>query len=124
MANSFLGQDTKLPISNKFEPVKDIDVLNQDIQILLTTIPGERVMRPDYGCNLYKRIWDNIDDVARDGIDDIVQAIRTFEPRVTLLQVDSTISRDEGVVVFTVTYKVIDENTPRNLVFPFQTAVS
>jgi phage baseplate assembly protein W len=124
MANSFLGQDTKLPISNKFEPVKDIDVLNQDIQILLTTIPGERVMRPDYGCNLYTRIWDNIDDVARDGIDDIVQAIRTFEPRVTLLQVDSTISRDEGVVVFTVTYKVIDENTPRNLVFPFQTAVS
>ena len=124
MANSFLGQDTKLPISNKFEPVKDIDVLNQDIQILLTTIPGERVMRPDYGCALYTRIWDNIDDVARDGIDDIVQAIRTFEPRVTLLQVDSTISRDEGVVVFTVTYKVIDENTPRNLVFPFQTAVS
>lgn len=124
MAKTFLGQDTRLPINNKFEPVKDIDVLNQDIQILLTTIPGERVMRPEYGCELYTRIWDNIDDVAQQGIDDIVRAIRTFEPRVTLLQVDSEISRDEGLVIFTVTYKVIDENTPRNLVFPFQTAIS
>lgn len=119
MADNFLGQDTKFPIQGEFKSVNGTDTLVQDIQLLLTTIPGERVKRPNYGCNLFLREWDNIDDVAIQGIDDIRTALDNFEPRIDVLRVGSRVQRDQGLVQFKITYKNIDKNTVENLVFPF-----
>jgi len=115
----YLGKDVKFPIQNKFQPTQGTDTLNQDIQILLATIPGERVQRPTYGCALFTRLWDNIDDVAQNGADDIRTAIDEFEPRVRLLRITAGISREQGTVQFTILYRVIESNTIENLVFPF-----
>ena len=117
----FLGKDTKFPIKGKFEKTSGINLVNQDIQILLLTLPGERVNRPNYGCRLYGRAWENIDDVAEEGIVDIRDAITLFEPRVNLLKVDAEIRRSEGLVTFTITYDIVGQNNPQNLVFPFRT---
>jgi len=124
MANDFLGQDTVLPISGKFKTVTGINTVVQDIQILLGTVPGERVHRPLYGCRLYTRVWDNIDDVANSGVIDIRDAIIEFEPRVDLTEVGAKIDRTSGRVSFQVSFVIKDTNTPLNLVFPFQTNVS
>lgn len=120
----FLGKDTRFPIEGKFQPVKGIDIVLQDLQILISTIPGERVMRPEYGCRLYTRIWDNIDDVAREGLSDLRDAIKTYEPRVELISVSSRVNRDIGSVDFSVKFRIIGTNVAQNLVFPFQTQVS
>lgn len=120
----WLGQDTEWPIDNKFSPMKGIDEVLQCLQILIATIPGERIMRPDYGCNLYTRIWENIDTVASEGLQDIRVAIETFEPRVDLVRLSSTIDRDNGRVTFFIQFRLKDENTVQNLVFPFQTQVN
>jgi phage baseplate assembly protein W len=119
----FLGQDAKLPIQDKFEKVEGIDNLLQSLQILLGTRIGERVQRPDYGCNLFNRIWDNIDDVARQGIVDIREAIENFEPRVLLKGVSAQVDRNTGLISFVISFVVIETNTPLNLVFPFQIQV-
>lgn len=119
----WLGQDTEWPIEDKFSPTKGIDEVNQCLEILISTIPGERVMRPDYGCALFTRIWENIDKVASEGLQDIRVAIETFEPRVQLVKLSSSINRDQGSVVFRIQYRLVDENNVRNLVFPFQTRV-
>ena len=119
MVKDFLGRDLKFPIKGKFESVNGINTVNQDIQILLLTIPGERVHRPTYGCRLYTRVWDNLEDIAQNGLTDIRDAIRQFEPRVELVRVDSVVNRDIGQVVFTVSYNIVGENNPQNLVFPF-----
>lgn len=119
----WLGQDTKLPIQNSFRPNTGMDEVNQCIQILIATVPGERVQRPEFGCRLYTRVWDNLDAVASQGLSDIREAIDTFEPRVDLVSVNSRIFRDEGRVVFAIEYKLKDSNTVQNLVFPFQSAV-
>jgi phage baseplate assembly protein W len=119
MATDFLGRDLKFPIKGKFASVSGIDTVNQDIQILLLTVPGERVQRPEYGCRLYTRVWSNLEDIAQNGLSDIRDAIRAFEPRVQLLRVNSAVDRDRGAVLFTITYNVVGENNPRNLVFPF-----
>jgi phage baseplate assembly protein W len=124
MARDFLGKDTKFPIVGRFQPVKGVDTVVQDLQILIATVPGERVNRPAYGCRLYTRVWDNIDTVARDGLTDIRAAIEAFEPRVQLISLSATINRDLGSVDFRVVFRIIDSNVVTNLVFPFQTQVS
>ena len=122
--SNFLGEDTKFPLIGTFNKVSGEDLVLQDIQMLLMTIPGERVMRPTYGCRLYSRLWDNIDSVATEGLNDIRSALTEFEPRINLLQLNSVIKRDEGKVIFTITYTLIGTNKPTNLVFPFTTQVA
>lgn len=119
----WLGQDTKFPIRGAFEPNEGMDEVNQCIQLLIATVPGERVQRPEYGCRLYTRVWDNIDEVASEGLSDIREAIQTFEPRVQLVSVNSRIFRDTGRILFAVEYRLVDENTVQNLVFPYNMQV-
>lgn len=123
MARDFLGRDTQFPIQGKFRAVRGIDTVVQDLQILIATVPGERVQRPTYGCRLYTRAWSNIDDVARDGLSDIREAVEQFEPRVELISVEARINRDIGRLDFRVLFRIIDSNVVGNLVFPFQTQV-
>lgn len=119
----WLGKDTAFPIRGAFKPNEGISEVNQCIQLLLATVRGERVMRPEFGCRLYARMWDNIDEVASEGLTDIREAITNFEPRVDLISVSSRIFRDEGRVLFAVEYRVKDSNGVENLVFPFKTSV-
>lgn len=119
----WLGKDTKFPINGGFTLSEGMSEVNQCIQLLIATIPGERVMRPEFGCRLYTRTWENIDEVASQGLTDIREAITLYEPRVTLISVNSRIYRNEGRVYFAVEYRIKDTNTVENLVFPFQVAV-
>ena len=120
----WLGKDTSYPIKGAFTTTEGVGEVNQCIQLLIATTQGERVQRPEYGCRLYTRVWDNIDEVASEGLSDIKEAINTFEPRVDLISVNSRIFRDEGRVVFAIEFSIKDENDILNLVFPFQLGVS
>lgn len=121
MARDFLGTDTRFPIQGKFQKVQGMETVLQDLQILIATVPGERVNRPEYGCRLYTRVWDNLDTVARQGLTDIREAIDEYEPRVQLISLTSQINRDTGSINFSIKFKIKDQNVAANLVFPFQT---
>lgn len=120
----YLGKDLKFPIKNEFRHTEGIDTLNQDIQILLATVPGERVNRPNYGCGLYTRIWENLDTAAQLGVEDIRTALDEFEPRVIVLRVTANINREQGIIQFSILYKPVESNNAENLVFPFATNVT
>ncbi len=120
MARDFLGTDTRFPINGKFQKVEGLETVLQDLEILISTVPGERVNRPEYGCSLYTRTWGNIDDVARTGLQDIRSAIDTYEPRVQLLSLSAEVARETGTVNFRIKFRIVNTNTAANLVFPFQ----
>ncbi len=64
--------------------------IRQAILILLFTIPGERVMRPDYGCELHRLIFSpNDDTTAGLAIHYIRRAIERWEPRVDIVALDA-----------------------------------
>ena len=64
--------------------------IRQAILILLFTIPGERVMRPDYGCDLHRLIFSpNDDTTAGLAIHYIRRAIEQWEPRVDIVSLDA-----------------------------------
>lgn len=115
-----LGSDLKFPIQNNFEPVSGLEVLLQDIQRLLLTVPGERVGRPLFGCNLRTQLWENIHIAALDGAASIREALDNFEPRITVINIDSTINENTGLITFNIQFVVNETDTAVNLVFPFR----
>jgi phage baseplate assembly protein W len=70
--------------------IADDAMVRQSIVLLLTTIPGERVMRPDYGCPLHRLIFaPNDATTAGLAIHYIRQALDRWEPRIDILRIDA-----------------------------------
>jgi phage baseplate assembly protein W len=70
--------------------VQDDESVRQAILLLLTTRPGERVMRPDYGCDLWRlAFWPNDDTTAGLAIHYVQQAINLWERRIDVVRLDA-----------------------------------
>jgi Bacteriophage baseplate protein W len=68
----------------------ETESIRQSILLLLSTVPGERVMRADYGCDLFRLLFaPNDDTTAGLAIHYVRQAIRRWEPRVNLERVNA-----------------------------------
>jgi phage baseplate assembly protein W len=81
--------------------------VRQALMMLLSTRPGERVMRPDYGCPLDRLAFAPLDATTEGlAIHYVRTAIERWEPRATLEMVDAVRGDDPGTLVVTVTYTV------------------
>lgn len=77
------------------EMVEGRESVRQAVLLLLSTRPGERVMRPDYGCELHKLVFSpNDDTTAGLAMHYVRQAIERWEPRVVIERLDA--GRDEA----------------------------
>src|SRR5688500_4555303 len=95
--------------------------VDQAIHLILSTAPGERPMRPEFGCGVHDFVFDTIDatTVARME-DEIRSALDRWEPRVEVVSVDFDLSgADRGELVIGITYRLRATNHLRNLVYPF-----
>ena len=123
---SFLGTGWGFPpaFSNKAAEVamlSDVDDIQSSLEILLTTRPGERVMRPDYGCNLDELLFEPLTTTFKTYIKDLVStAILYYEPRIEVnsIELDDT-GELEGRIVISIDYTVSATNTRFNFVYPF-----
>jgi phage baseplate assembly protein W len=84
------------------------DSIRQAIYLLVTTIPGERVMRPDYGCDLYQLVFaPNDNTTAGLAIHYVKRALDRFEPRVEVVRIDASANPDDpGQLDITLEYRV------------------
>jgi phage baseplate assembly protein W len=77
------------------DTVEDDEAIRQSLLLLITTRPGERVMRPDYGCDLNQLIFSPNDDTTAGLAMHLVrQAVERWEQRVEIVRVDA--QRDLG----------------------------
>lgn len=121
---SRLGSDLKFPIVGSFEPIDGLALLIQDIQLLLLTVPGERVQRPTFGCPLRTYIWENIDDLINKGPSVIKKTLQDNEPRITVDSVSGIPNYNTGLVSFKIRFTVNATNSPINLLFPFRSSTA
>lgn len=64
--------------------------VHQDLWLLLLTTPGERVMRPAYGCHLRRLLFQPNDaTLAGLAIHYVRDAVTRFEPRVEIVALDA-----------------------------------
>ena len=91
------------------------------LEVLLSTIAGERVMLPQYGCNLEELVFENLDTRMKTMMaDNIESAILYHEPRIRLERVRLDASREmQGVVLIEVMYRVKTTNSRFNFVYPY-----
>jgi phage baseplate assembly protein W len=95
--------------------------IRESLWILMTTIPGERVMLPDYGCGIHEHVFDGIGETLYTYLrTHIEHAVLFYEPRIVLEGVE-IVFRDylDGVLNITLTYTIIQTNTRNNLVIPY-----
>jgi len=77
------------------EMVGERESVRQAVLLLLSTRTGERVMRPDYGCDLHKLVFSpNDDTTAGLAMHYVRQAIERWEPRIVIERLDA--GRDEA----------------------------
>lgn len=95
--------------------------LDSSIELVLMTAPGERLMRPQFGC----RIWDLLfEPVTGNLLGLIAEAVRDalaqWEPRIVVDEVKPEPDPDNHALVrIQVSYRVRSTNDRRNLVYPF-----
>jgi len=98
--------------------------VEQAIAIILTTAPGERPMRPEFGCGVHDCVFDTLDARTLGRIDHEVRAaLDRWEPRIAVRSVTLDVPAEEdagsGVVHIHLEYEVKATNDVRNLVHPF-----
>ena len=100
---------------------RDEQDIDQAIQLILGTAPGERPMRPEFGCGVHDFVFDTIDagTVARMETE-IRAALDRWEPRIEVRSVDFDVTHAvEGLLTIDIGFTVRATNTDRNLVYPF-----
>ncbi|MEO6086112.1 MAG: GPW/gp25 family protein [Umezawaea sp.] len=99
------------------------DDVASSLHILLSTARGERIMVPQYGCNMDELVFENLDTRMRTLMaDKITSAILYHESRIDLERVEvnnDPVEALEGRILIGVTYRVRETNSRFNFVFPY-----
>lgn len=101
--------------------VRDDEDVQEAISLILSTAPGERPMRPEFGCGIHDYIFESIDAYTLGRLEqEIRAALDRWEPRIEVLDIEVDLSRsDEGRLMIDITYALRATNDVRNLVYPF-----
>jgi phage baseplate assembly protein W len=104
--------------------------IQESIHLILGTAPGERPMRPEFGCGIHDHLFAPADGATAGLIaQEVRRALTRWEPRIDLLQVDVSVDdrpsggerrgSSGGCLWIDIGYEIRGSNDPRNLVFPF-----
>jgi phage baseplate assembly protein W len=137
MSKEFLGRGWKFPVAvnpttGRIAMSEYEEDIKESIRIILATAPGERLMRPDFGCGIHDLVFSTISRITVGLFESrLREAITKWEPRVDILKLDIS-TRDaangkfeterdarSGKLFIKLACRVRDTNTEFNLVFPF-----
>jgi phage baseplate assembly protein W len=101
--------------------IHDQEDVEQAIEIILGTIPGERPMRPDFGCAVQDFLFAAIDALTLGHVEHAVRvALARWETRIEVQSVEFDLSdMRDGVLRTSISYRLRATSTMHNLVHPF-----
>ncbi|GGA02208.1 GPW/gp25 family protein [Okeania sp. KiyG1] len=120
----FLGVGWTSPVeleNSHIKVAKYEDAVRQSIWMILGTAKGERVMRPDFGCEIHDKVFSpNSSGTVGQIVSDVRDALIEWEPRIDVLDVDTIPdSSQPNVILIQVNYQIRTTNNIFNLVYPF-----
>ena len=121
----FVGQGLAFPLQvnprGELALVTGVTDIEQAIGIILGTIPGERVMRPSFGCRAWELIFAPNNAATQSLLIAYVrQALEFWEPRIELIDVDvNTDIHDESALLVEIKYEIKTTHDQRSIVYPF-----
>ncbi len=125
MSDVFVGKGWAFPVrvdaTGGIALVSNNREIEEAIRLILGTAPGERPMRPEFGCRIHNYVFSSSDATTAGMIAaDVKASLLRWEPRIDVL--DITVGFDElepALVYIDVRYRIRSTNDARNLVFPF-----
>lgn len=95
--------------------------VEEAIRLVLSTAPGERPMRPEFGCAIHDLVFAPVNEATAGRIRHEVRAsLDRWEPRIEVSEVGVAPAPDEpAALLIDVRYEIRGTNNPRSLVFPF-----
>jgi phage baseplate assembly protein W len=125
---AFLGRGWSFPVVARSDGTIDSadyeESVRQAVWIVLGTAPGERPMRPDFGCGIHDLVF-AVNDANTAGLvaDRVRRALVLWEPRIEVLGVTVTAPpASDALLEIRVDYRVRTTNNVFNLVYPFYLA--
>lgn len=122
----FLGRGWSFPVAidprtGLVASVAYEEDIRQSILIILETAPGERAMRPNFGCGIHEMVFTAVDSTAIQRIKSLIEeALRRCEARIEVLGITvDEAATSEGKLLIELEYRVRKTNQVGNLVFPF-----
>lgn len=125
MTRQFLGVGLKFPLQQADDKELALSYYDQAIQesiwIILSTAPGERVMRPEFGCGIHDFVFAQNNTRTAGLVEFTVkEALQRWEPRIIIQQVIAEPDpADPYVLLINIDYLVRETDSRFNLVYPF-----
>jgi hypothetical protein len=125
MSGQFVGSGWAFPLrtdaTGSIALVSRTHEIEEAIRLILGTAPGERPMRPEFGCAIHDFVFAPADATTAGRMAYEVRAsLERWEPRIDVMAVDVTFDEVEASTLFIdIAYRIRGTNDPRNLVFPF-----
>lgn len=125
MSDAFVGRGWAFPVrtdsTGGIALVAKQQEIEEAMRLVLGTAPGERPMRPEFGCRIHSYVFASADATTAGLLEyEVKEALVRWEPRIEVLDVDVTFDNENvGTIYINIVYRVRTENSPRNLVFPF-----
>lgn len=108
------------PLSSRLRYTSGIEKVRQSILIILETEPGERIMRPTFGCGLRRYLMKPNTPATRILIkNDVEFGLASFEPRIRVTAVSVDPGGDPSLVLIQIAYVHLVDGSKDNLVYPF-----
>ena len=127
MTEEFIGAGWAFPLrtdaTGGIALVAHVREVEESIRLILGTAPGERPMRPEFGCRIHDPVFGTPDAGTAGQIEYEVRAsLARWEPRIDVHDVTVTSDpTDAAILYIDIRYAIRASNDPRNLVFPFYT---
>jgi uncharacterized protein len=121
MGQGTASMEASVDHTGSIELTDGAEDLDRSIRMVLLTAPGERRMRPDFGCRisdlLFEPITANLLGLIAEAVRD---SLARWEPRIAVDDVQPAVDPDDSALLrITISYRVRATNDCRNLVYPF-----
>ena len=101
------------PLNGDLIAIKNVNAITRSIRNIVLTTPGEKFFDPDFGSNVSKLLFENVDDITASQIQEEIEfSINNYEPRVKLLDVKVIADNDNASFDTIITYEVIGADVP------------
>jgi phage baseplate assembly protein W len=101
------------PLNSDLIPLRNETAIARSIRNIVFTLPGEKFFNPNFGSRVSRSLFENVDEISASIInDEIRNSINNFEPRVSLINVQTIPDFDNGAFDVNIVYRVVGADIP------------
>jgi len=110
------------PLNNDLIALKNETAIARSVRNIVFTLPGEKFFDSNFGSRFSNSLFENVDEISASIIrDEIRNSITNYEPRVELIDVQTTPDYDNASFDVLIQYRIIGADVlPQQLEFVLQ----